>query len=85
MEPAPTSPIPPFAVLATFFSSFSPWNIARPLDTYTQTSDRAEMRPIVWALALANEPVHIKSDNEYVVNGAQTIIDRIPTQGNIVP
>ena len=59
-----------YAGFGIYYFDTSPWNVARPLAQYTQTSDRAELRAPVWAIQWAEKPIHIKLDNEYVVNTA---------------
>ena len=55
-------------------SPFPPWNTSLPLATRTQTSDRAELKALTWALQRARGPTHIKTDNEYVANHANAMI-----------
>ena len=57
-----------------FYYEGSAWNTAKPLYTYTQTSDRAELRALVWAVQWASEPIHVKLDNEYVSDAAVALV-----------
>ena len=56
-----------------FYFPRASWNTSRPLHTHTQTSDRAELRALVWAIQWADEPTHVKLDNEYVVKTATVL------------